>query len=243
MVKDDYIYFEYINFCKKLKSFNIKKNNKIEIPYVSICLPIYNMENYIEKALFSILNQSFKKYEIILINDFSTDKTNNIIKSYQKKESKIKIINHKKNLGTFVSRVDGFLNSNSEFIIFMDPDDLLLNPYLLEKLYNFNLKYNLDIIEYTVFYENQEKKKLYMPDNHKSNHYHHFEKEIIYQPELSNLLFYEPNSITNFSYVFCRTIWNKMIRKKVLLKVFNTHMILIKIKIIFINSIIKMLIS
>ena len=175
------------------------------------------MEKYIERALLSILNQSFKDYEIIIINDFSKDKTNNIIQKFQLKESNIKIYYHHKNLGTFASRVDAVLNSNGKYIIFLDPDDLFLNQNLFQQLYAFNLKYNLDIIEFTVYNENEDENNLYYSNDHRINHYHNFSDVIIYQPELSNILFYEPKT-KNISYVYCRNIWNKIIKKNILLK-------------------------
>ena len=216
----DYLYKKYIYFCKKSRRFNIIENKSIISPYLSICLVVYNMEKYIERALLSILNQSFKDYEIIIINDFSNDKTNNIINNFQMKESKIKIYYHHKNLGTFASRVDAVLKSSGKYIIFLDPDDLFLNPNLFKRLYAFNLKYNLDIIEFTVYNENEDRNNLYYPEDHRINHYHNFSDEIIYQPELSNILFYDPKT-GNISYVYCRNIWNKIIKKNILLKTFD----------------------
>lgn len=96
----------------------------------------------------------------------------------------------------------------------MDPDDMLLNPKLLEELYNYNFKYNLDIIEFTVicYVEKNDNFKIIK----RYYHNHNFTKKIIYQPELSDIFFY--NSYTyNYSKVNCRIIWNKIIRRKVLL--------------------------
>jgi glycosyltransferase involved in cell wall biosynthesis len=96
------------------------------------------------------------------VNDYSNDNTLNIINEI--KNNKIKIINHSKNLGLFASRVDCILNSSGKYIILMDPDDLLLNPNLLEFLYNYNLEYNLDIIEFTKL-SYLEKKNIYIKIN------------------------------------------------------------------------------
>ena len=62
-----------------------------------------------KKVIYSILNQSFQDFEIIIVNDFSKDKTGIILKELQKNENRIKIINHLKNLGVYTSRVDGIL--------------------------------------------------------------------------------------------------------------------------------------
>ena len=216
----EYIFIKYINNCKKLKKF-IHKGKKIKnSPFLSICIPVFNMERYIKRAILSVLNQSFKDFEIIIINDFSNDKTDNIIKELQKNEPQIRIINHNNNLGTFSSRVNGILNSNGIYIIFLDSDDLFLESQIFQKLYDFNLNKNLDMIEFTVYYEDEENNILYFPNNHESNHYHNYSKNIIYQPELSNLLFRDPQN-HNYSHVFCRSIWNKMVKKEIYLKTIN----------------------
>ena len=138
----------YINKCKNSKIQKRKLNKNI--PFVSICLPVYNMEKFIEKTLISILNQSFQNFEIIIVNDYSNDTGKNIIKYYQLKYKRIKLINHKQNIGIYISRLDAIFASKGEYIILMDPDDMLLYKKIFEDLYNFNFKYNLDIIEYSV---------------------------------------------------------------------------------------------
>ena len=85
-------YKHYINDCRNLKIYNRKKI-KNDIPYVSICLPVYNMENYIEKAILTIINQSFQDFEIIIVNDYSNDGTKDIIQKLQIKDDRIRIIN------------------------------------------------------------------------------------------------------------------------------------------------------
>ena len=206
-------YKHYINDCKNLKKYNrIKIKN--DIPYFSICLPAYNMENYIEKVVLSIINQSFQDFEIIIVNDDSNDKTENIIKDMINKDKRIKTLNHMHNLGVYNSRVDAFFLSQGKYILLMDPDDMLLNPKLFEELYKYNLNYNLDIIEFTTlsYYENISNLKI----KESKYHYHNFDG-IIYQPQLSDIYFYDPIT-KNYSYVQCRNIWNKIIRRNVLLK-------------------------
>lgn len=95
----------------------------------------------------------------------------------------------------------------------MDPDDMLLNPNLLEKLYNFNSKYNLDIVEFTAICYIEKQKNFTVIK--KYDHNHNFNKSIIIQPELSDIYFYYPGTYKN-SRVQCRTIWNKIIKRKVL---------------------------
>ena len=214
----DLIYEKYIHDCNKgkkyFKNIHFKKNN---YNYISICVPVYNMVKYIETSLLSVLNQSFKNYEIILVNDNSNDKTIEIIQKYQNNDDRIKVINHQMQLGVYCSRKDAILNANGEFILMMDPDDMLLNPKLFKELFNYNSKYNLDIIEFLVFHQNENEDKIYTPIGHIYNHWHDFGKTIIYQPELSNILFNEPKS-NNITSIICRTIWNKIIRQEIMIK-------------------------
>ena len=210
---------KYARDCKKSINYNLNKIYKKK-PYVTICISALNMEKYIKRNLLSIINQSFQDFAIIIVDDKSTDKTGNIIKKLQINDERIKVISHSKNLGVYHSRIESILNSNSKYIILMDPDDMYMNENLLKQLYNSNLKKNFDIIEFSVFQQNENSNKIYIPDNDFENHYHKFSKDIIYQPELSEILFYLPG--TNIvSKTICRTIWNKIIRRELLIKTYN----------------------
>ena len=98
----------------------------------------------------------------------------------------IKLINHQNNLGIYSTRVDSILNSIGKYILFLDPDDLFLNPYLFERLYKINIDKYLDITEFTVYqgYDNQN--NISFSALHTKNHYHNYTKDIIFQPELTN---------------------------------------------------------
>ena len=94
-------------------------NNK-----VSIIVPIFNSENYLEKCINSIINQRYKDIEVILINDGSTDSSLDICKQYAVKDKRIKIIN-KANTGVSNSRNVGINNAKGKYIFFIDSDDYL----------------------------------------------------------------------------------------------------------------------
>ncbi len=101
---------------------------------VSVVIPVYNVEQYLEKCLESLINQALKDIEIICINDGSTDNSLLILKKYAEKDSRIKIID-KENEGQGVARNIGIQNSTGEYITFVDPDDWIeLDMY--EKMYN-----------------------------------------------------------------------------------------------------------
>ena len=109
---------------------------------ISVILNVYNGEKYIKRCLDSIINQTYKDIEIVIVNDASTDNTLSIIKKY--KDKRIKTITNKKNLGLSLSRNVGIDNSKGEFIYFVDADDYL-ELDALEYLYNLNKKYKSDI--------------------------------------------------------------------------------------------------
>lgn len=98
------------------------------MPKISIIIPAYNVEDYIEKCLLSVFNQNYKDYEVIVINDGSTDNTLNIIKKFKN----IKLINQK-NKGLSMARNTGVKNSLGEYIFFLDSDDYI-SPHFLEDI-------------------------------------------------------------------------------------------------------------
>ena len=89
----------------------------------SLIIPAYNVEKYIKKCLDSVLNQTYNNYEIIIINDGSTDNTSKILESY-KSNKKIKIINQE-NKGLSNARNTGVSNAKGDYILFIDSDDFI----------------------------------------------------------------------------------------------------------------------
>ena len=175
------------------------------------------MQDYIERNLLSILNQSFQNFEIIIVNDGSDDETENIIYRFQSTDTRIKLLSHSKSFGVYRSRIEAISNSVSDYSLIMDPDDMYLNENLFQELYNYNLQYNLDIIEFSVMHQIDGYNNIFYPKLHIANHYHNFSKSIIFQTELSNILYYLPGT-KQYSRTICRNIWNKMIRNKLLIQ-------------------------
>jgi glycosyltransferase involved in cell wall biosynthesis len=208
-------YKHFVRDCFNLKKYN-RKSVKVEFPYLSICIPSYNMKSYIRKVVISILNQTFQNFEIIIVNDHSNDTTLAEIKKLQLEDNRIKLINHSKNLGVYNSRVDAIISSKGKYFILIDPDDIFVNPNLFQELYNYNLKYNLDIIEYTVICHVEKKNIIKIIERY--YHFHNFSKTIISQPELDDIYYYWNSTSKVLSKVGCRVIWNKIIRRKALMK-------------------------
>lgn len=105
-------------------------------PKVSVIIPVYNTEQYLAECLDSVINQTLREIEIIVINDKSPDDSLRVINEYQKTDSRIILIDKKVNEGVGKARNDGIEKATGEFVIFMDSDDLYSNNTVLEKLYN-----------------------------------------------------------------------------------------------------------
>lgn len=118
--------------------------SKSKIPQVSIILPIYNVEKYLDETIKSLLKQTMKNIEIICIDDGSTDKSLEIAQFYSKKHSNIKII-AKKHEGAGIARNIGIKNAKGEYLLILDSDDIF-EPTLCEKAYNRAKLFNADVI-------------------------------------------------------------------------------------------------
>lgn len=153
-------------------------------PFFSLILPTYNVELYIEKCIKSILNQSYKNFEVIFVDDCGKDNSINIIKEWKKIDDRINIIQNPKNLGTFESRKKGFEAAKGNYIFFLDPDDSILPESLLKINKEIN-KSPSDLIIYGIEEINKTKKNYIIPKFKKNT----VKKNILY------ILF---NNIKNF---------------------------------------------
>ena len=100
---------------------------------ISIILPTFNRSKILKDTITNVQNQTFGNYELIIINDASTDDTLNIIEGFQKKDPRIIIINNPYNLGCARSREVGLKNCNNELIVFIDDDDQWHNKKLMKQ--------------------------------------------------------------------------------------------------------------
>lgn len=115
----------------------------------SVIIPVYNEQKYLEACLTSILSQSFYDYEIIVVNDGSTDNSENILNDYASRDKRIRVL-HKQNQGPLLARVDAINLADSEYCIFVDSDDCLESDF-------FNaLKNEIDAQKHDVFIYNYE---------------------------------------------------------------------------------------
>lgn len=146
---------------------------------ISVIIPAYNMENYIEKAINSITNQELEDLEIIVINDGSKDNTVNVVNNVIRNNSSIKIINIE-NHGVSYARNIGIKKAQGEYLLFLDADDWIDNNSLLS-LYNFASENNLDLVNFG--YKNV---KDY---NQVITNYHNVVKKIICNKQALKMLF------------------------------------------------------
>ena len=136
----------YLDKC--LRENNHKKFKYIKQPEASVIIPLYNCESTIKPALCSIQYQNMSNIEIILINDYSTDNTSEIIKNVQKYDHRIQIINNNKNMGALYSRSIAVLISKGEYIFGLDNDDMYFYHDVFDYIYKRGKNENLDIINF-----------------------------------------------------------------------------------------------
>lgn len=123
----------------------------------SVLIPVYNVEKFIEECLESVLGQTYDDFEVILVDDGSTDRSGDICDRYAAKDSRIKVI-HKENQGLISSRRVGIEHAQGEYCVFVDSDDAV-KPELLYTLDDYIEKYNADIVLYSFrYYDGQNTK-------------------------------------------------------------------------------------
>ena len=112
---------------------------------ISIIVPIYNVDLYLYQCVNSIVNQSMKNIEIILVNDASTDHSLHICEYFRKNDNRVIIINKKKNEGLVSARKIGIHHATGNYVMYVDADDWISIDYL-EKIYNLVINYNVEAI-------------------------------------------------------------------------------------------------
>ncbi|MCC8174153.1 MAG: glycosyltransferase [Odoribacter sp.] len=115
------------------------------IPEISVIVPAYNVEGWISECIQSVLDQTFSGFELLVIDDGSTDKTGEICEEFAEKDNRVKVF-HFPNSGASASRNRGLERAKGRYIVFVDGDDYYLEKESLEKLYNTAERYNLDIV-------------------------------------------------------------------------------------------------
>lgn len=120
-------------------------------PLVTVVTPSYNSSKFIEKTIQSILNQTYKNWELLIVDDCSTDDSYAVVKNYADKDKRIHLIKLEQNSGAAVARNTGIKAANGRFIAFLDSDDTWLPEKLSEQV-SFMLK-NDYILTYTQYHQ------------------------------------------------------------------------------------------
>ena len=177
---------------------------------ITIIVPIYNVEKYIDRCINSIINQTYKNIEIILIDDGSPDNCPKICDEYAKKDKRIKVI-HKKNEGLGKARNSGIKISKGDYITFVDSDDYI-DDDLVESTVNVINKYNPDVIIYGCYSERENKTIINTPKP-KKNHY--IGDEVL-KDFLPDFISYDPKDCIerNIPKSFCCSMYKSEILKK-----------------------------
>ena len=204
----------YMDRCKKGILINgiLKPYSK---PKITALITSHNSENFISTAIRSVQNQDFNDIEILIIDDCSSDKTVEIIKTMKIKDKRIKLIQNKVNKGILYSKSLGVLKSNGKYIMFLDSDDLFVNKNIFLMCFNQAINYKIDVVEFSGFEShfnpfeiNYTMPKIPIYLRYKKN------EETIRQPELSNYVYRRLDD--NMFKLIDGFLWGKTIRSKVL---------------------------
>lgn len=174
------------------------------MPEISIIVPVYNVEEYLSRCIDSILNQTFTAFELILVDDGSTDNSGLICDEYKKIDSRIKVI-HKENGGLSSARNSGLNIASGEYVAFVDSDDLI-DRNMIELMINCANNNDADIVSCS-YIEFKNEMKLFGINN---NNNKYKERSFSNLEALENYLL-EYNDINR---KIDTVVWNKIYRKK-----------------------------
>ena len=137
---------KYLDKCLNTKNIEFYEVNKN--PIITNIIPSYNCEKTIIASIHSIQYQNFSNFEIIIVDDCSSDNSREIIKNIQINDKRIKLIENKRNMGTLYSRCLGALLSKANYILCLDNDDLFFDGDVFDFLHKQSIKDNLDLVSF-----------------------------------------------------------------------------------------------
>lgn len=114
-------------------------------PKISVIIPVYNVEKYIKRCLDSLLRQTFKDFEVVVVNDATPDQSMMIVEDFSKKREQVTIVEHEKNMGLMWTRRTGYQAAKGDYFVFLDSDDWLPDN-ALEIFQKEIIKTNADIV-------------------------------------------------------------------------------------------------
>lgn len=176
---------------------------------ISIIIPVYNSEKYLSTCLDSIFNSTFQDFELILVDDGSTDKSSMICDDYAARDARCKVI-HKSNAGVAEARNDGLKNAKGEYIAFMDNDDVI-HPMMLELLHKAILSgdYDFSVILYKKVNNDEYKQMITEDVSNTLPHKEVFQKDMMREMFLGNM---------NYN-----VVWNKLYKRDLVSGIYFTN--------------------
>lgn len=167
---------------------------------ISVIIPVYNVELYLRRCLDSIINQTFKDLEIIIINDCSNDNSNEIINEYAAKDTRIVLIANEKNIGQGLSRQKGIDYAHGKYVTFVDSDDYIESE-MYEELYKKAEESDYDVVgcDFTYVFNNGRKVLNSIPENKLNGLSYKFILDSLISSEQNKFI---PNSLCNKIYKF-----------------------------------------
>lgn len=183
---------------KLKKRLSVLERTEISHPLVSVLVPAYNVEKYLEHCLRSICEQTYERLEIICVNDASSDDTLAILRRWHNKDKRIKIIDKKRNEGLPQARKSAFEASNGEFILNVDSDDWL-ETSMISDLLLLALSEKADLV-YCDYFRNEKAQRV---------------QRQYYESKMKLL--------EHWSFGFGNTIWNRLIKRELMEKIDFPH--------------------
>ena len=132
-------------------------------PTCSVIIPTYNRAHLVDRAIQSVLNQTYQNFEFIVVDDGSTDNTEEVVKKFQEKDKRIRYIKHERNKGASAARNTGIKAAKGEYIAFQDSDDEWLPEKLEKQMKVFETAPPEVGVIYTGFWRIENNKKIYIP--------------------------------------------------------------------------------
>ena len=201
---------DFYTLCDQRKLINVKKGKKdsFDKPFISIIIPYFNPGLELIKTLRSIQLQTFKNIEIIIVDDtlFSVKYS---YKNVLEADYRIRLFTQSRNMGIWRKRIDGFLYSRGQYILHINPGDILADSYILKDLYDLVTKYKLDALRFsfskTIYNDREEFRKNFT-----------LNKIITYPSQHTMIKYGRPNfNVHVFGY---GTIYNRLVRSSIIRK-------------------------
>lgn len=219
--------FEFIFKLKSIESFiGFNINNKIikhdfkvlhdilNAPKISIIIALFNGEGYINSVISSIQNQNFLFWELIIIDDYSSDNSINLINRLMINEKRIKLLQNLKNMGTLYTKMRGILFAKGKYILSLDQDDLYTSRKVFSFLYNQAEEKKLELLGFSSIIS-----PLDMTKYNKTINY--FDSSILSKPNIKDRFFDPPNNAERSSTFLCLYFIRAQLFQRLIKKIDN----------------------